>query len=173
MLQTGPFHPQSPLSRCPKGLQVGPLPKSKVGTFSSGQTGKQWPPPWTWGNMPGSLPAALPARQAPTEVQVSEESSLGCCCTWRAALVLLNCIIAREEFRAIREHSGFSICQLNGSQGKRYPAPFCSNKNRILSNTTLHSKAYHPNSADQDIQAYCHIKTLTAFFSFILKVWNV
>lgn len=40
--------------------------------------------------------------------------------------------------------------------GELYPATFCGNKNRILSDTSLHSKAYHPNSTDEAIQA-CHL----------------
>lgn len=97
--------------------------------------------------------AALCARPASTQAQGSEESSLGCCYKQRAAPILLNCVTAREEFQAIREYSGFCIRQLNGSQGQLYIATFCGNKGRILSNTSWHSKAYHPNFTEQDIKA--------------------
>lgn len=97
--------------------------------------------------------AALCARPASTQAQGSEASSLGCCYKQRAAPILLNCVTAREEFQAIREYSGFCIRQLNGSQGQLYTATFCGNKDRILSNTSWHSKAYHPNFTEQDSKA--------------------
>lgn len=37
--------------------------------------------------------------------------------------------------------------------GEFYPSTFCRNKNRILSDMSLYSKAYHPNSTDEVIQA--------------------
>lgn len=109
-------------SYSPRGLQVGPLSKSKAGTFTSSQTGKQQP--------------LLPK---PGELSYFA-------------------VMVREKFQAIREYSDFCLCHLNGSQGKWYPATFCDNKNRILCNTSLHFKVYHPNSSEQDIQAYHRLK---------------
>ena len=76
--------------------------------------------------------AALCARPASTQAQGSEESSLGCCYKRRAALILLNCVTAREEFQAIREYSGFCIRQLNGSQGNYTPLLFVAIKTEFL-----------------------------------------
>lgn len=130
----------------------------------SGQRGGQWPdresmlaallllwrvtPPWLL-RVPGRpRPKLRHLRRALSVAAINgEQPSL-----FRTA------VTAREEFQAVGEYSGFCIRQRHGTQGKLYTTTFCGNKDRILSNPSLHSEAYHPNSTELDIQAECHLK---------------
>lgn len=130
----------------------------------SGQRGGPWPdqestlaalpllwrvtPPWPL-RVPGRpRPKLRPPRRALSVAAINgEQPSL-----------FQTAVTAREEFQAVGEYSGFCIRQRHGTQGKLYTATFCGNKDRILSNPSLHSEAYHPNSTELDIQAECHLK---------------